>query len=536
MALRLAWLLAVIPTLVVLRERGDAALAGPSIAAQALAVGAGVALIVAAAVAPAGRIPRRGLLAAAGSAWLATEWANPGAPGALIFTAGLVATGLALALVLAASRAGRVAVALAVLGALLQGLVATLAGGAGMQGCFDCPHDLLALGSDPAPATRIGEWASLAACAAALATLPFALARSPRHERVLLAGVAAFAVATGAELAIALRDGLAAPGLRTAHLVAAAALLAIALATRARPLLLWRARRAVAAATTTVEGAVALLAPVVGDPSLALAYALPDGGWVDARGRSLELPTQGVTLIRDEGAAIAALLHDAAVAPDEVLVSEAAAAARLRLDAERLQAVVLARVEQLRDARRRVVEAAEDERRRLERDLHDGAQQRLVALRFALGIAQARAGGLPVAGRLGAADAALERGLAALRELAHGLYPPSLDADGLAVAVRGAAERARLAVAVGALPEHRLAPAVERAAYRVIVDALALAERAGARAASIDARADGGRLELRVVHDGGEARELGLLEDRVGALGGRLLVEPKRVVAELPCA
>jgi signal transduction histidine kinase len=355
---------------------------------------------------------------------------------------------------------------------------------------------------------------------------------------VLLSAVAAFAAATAIELLIGLLDGLAAPGVRTAHLVAACALVVLALATRVRPLLLWRARRAVAAATTTAEGggAAPALAAVVGDPRLELAYALPDGGWVDARGRPVQLPERGVTLIRDEGTPVAALRYGTGVQPDEDLVSEAVAAARLRLDAERLEAVVLARVEQLRDARRRVVEASEEERRRLERDLHDGAQQRLVALRFALGLAQARAGGRPVAERVAAADAALERALASLRELAHGLYPPSLDADGLAIALRGAAERARIAVAVGTLPEDRLAPALERAVYRVIVDALALAERAGAGAARIEARAAGARIELRVEHDGGPVDDLGLLEDRVGALGGVLAVQRRSVVAEVPCA
>jgi signal transduction histidine kinase len=222
------------------------------------------------------------------------------------------------------------------------------------------------------------------------------------------------------------------------------------------------------------------------------------------------------------------------------------AAARLRLDTERLQAAVLARVEELRQARRRVVDAADDERRRLERDLHDGAQQRLVALRFELGLAQhraERAGLHALDAQLSAADAALERSLDQLRELAHGLYRPSLDADGLATAVRTAAERSGLAVAVGPPPAGRLPAGVERTAYRVLADTLAVAERDGARTAQVEAGDAGARLLVRVEYDAqrDSPRIAALLEDRVGVLAGHLSIERTPaggtvVVAELPCA
>ena len=292
------------------------------------------------------------------------------------------------------------------------------------------------------------------------------------------------------------------------------------------------------------------LAPIVGDRSLTLAYAVPGIGWVDAGGLRTELPTAGsgrdATVIQDEGVPVAALVHAANLALDEDLLAEAIAAGRLRLDTERLQAAVFARVEELRQSRRRVVEAAEEERRRLERDLHDGAQQRLVALRFALGLAQSRvdsAGLRGLGAQLSAADAALEHSLEALRELAHGLYPPSLDADGLATAARAAAERARLAVAVGPLPCRRLPAAVERTAYRVLADSLAVAERSGAQAVRLQASDGGGRLVVCVEHDAqrNDPRTAALLEDRVAVLGGRLRIEQTPaggtvVWAELPCA
>ena len=220
------------------------------------------------------------------------------------------------------------------------------------------------------------------------------------------------------------------------------------------------------------------------------------------------------------------------------MLEEALAAGRLRLDAERLQAAALARVDALRLARRQVVEASEEERGRLERDLHDGAQQRLVALRFALGVARARAGS---EGReIAAADAALERALEQLRELAHGLYPASLDSDGLVTAIATAAERSRLAVAVESCPARRFAPELERAAYRLVADSLTLAERAGARAARIEATATGGRLVVRIEHDGSRGSHPDLLEDRVEAVAGRLRTthgpSGVLVVADVPCA
>jgi signal transduction histidine kinase len=228
--------------------------------------------------------------------------------------------------------------------------------------------------------------------------------------------------------------------------------------------------------------------------------------------------------------------------PDEDLLGEALAAGRLRLDAERLQAAALARVEALRAARRMVVAATDAERSRLERDLHDGAQQRLVALRFALGLARSRAGTGELAARLAIADSALERALAELRELAHGLYPASLDGAGLATAIPAVAERSAIAVAVGALPTRRFATDLERSAYRIVAEALALAEDAGARGARVDAVADADRLVVRIEHDGTHDGRPGLelLDDRVQALAGTLhrsrTPSGAALVAEVPCA
>ena len=499
------------PTIAVLRTEGELSLAGPSPAAQGLVVVAGLALIA--------TLDLR--LAAAGAAWLAAEWASPAAPNALIFSAGILATGLALPLIVLRAP---VAAAFAGAGALLLGPLSADPGSV----CAQCPDDLWpALGLQDT-----GAWLRIAGAIAAIAWVALAAVRgTPAARRRGLPTTlpaAAFAAATAVGLAIVLRDGLAAPGVRAAHLLAAGALIALALGTRVKPLRLRRARRAVTRATTAVaeadgEALSGILAPIVGDPRRSCSTPSRACGWTDAAGRPAGLPDHGM-VIEDDGAAIAALVH--AGRPDKDVLDEALAAGRLRLDAERLRAAVLARVQALRLARLQVVDASEEERRRLERDLHDGAQQRLVALRFALGLVRARATGGELTAQVEHADMAIEQALAELRELAHGLYPASLDSDGLPTALQALAERARVALTIGPLPDRRFPREVERAAYRAVAEALASAEPA----AAIGATVRDGTLHLRIDYGGAPD------SDRIHALGGKLRVTAKSVEVQLPCA
>jgi signal transduction histidine kinase len=499
------------PTIAVLRTEGELSLAGPSAAAQVLVVVAGLALIATLDV----------RLAAAGAAWLAAEWASPAAPNALIFSAGILTTGLALPLIVWRAPA---AAALAGAGALLLGPLGEDPGSA----CTQCPEDLWpALGLQ-----EMGAWLQIAGAVAAIAWVAVATVRgTPAARRRALPTAlpaAAFAAATALGLAIGLRDGLAAPGVRTAHLLAAGALVALAVGTRVKPLRLRRARRAVTRATTAVAEADSaalsgILAPIVGDPAPQLLYAVPGLGWTDAAGHPAELPDHGM-LIEEDGAAIAALVH--AGRPDKDELDAALAAGRLRLDAERLRAAVLARVQALRLARLQVVDASDQERRRLEHDLHDGAQQRLVALRFALGLVRARATSGELTAQVERADAALEQALAELRELAHGLYPASLDSDGLPTALQALAERYRAALTIGPLPDRRFPREVERVAYRAVAEALASAEPP----AAIGATARNETLHLRIDHGGAPD------SDRIHALGGRLRLTAEGVEVQLPCA
>jgi signal transduction histidine kinase len=250
-----------------------------------------------------------------------------------------------------------------------------------------------------------------------------------------------------------------------------------------------------------------------------------------------------VTLITDSGEDVAALIHGSAARIDPVAVTEAAAAARLLLDTERLEAGALGRVNDLSTARRLAVEAADAARADLERDLHDGAQQRLVAMRYALGLAGAHAERLPEPGhaaRLAAADQAAELALASLRDLAHGISPGILAPGGLADAVRTMAENAQGAVTVAELPAERLPEDIERTVYRLIADFLAHAGRMPPPGASIAVRRSGADVVVEIdcecaVAAGNPA----FLADRVAAAGGRLRHAShggrQRLIASLPC-
>jgi signal transduction histidine kinase len=293
------------------------------------------------------------------------------------------------------------------------------------------------------------------------------------------------------------------------------------------------------AASPPPGGLGAVLADALGDASLKLLYPLADGRRVDAGG----LPTgpgQGQTLtpLVRGGQPVALLAHRPGLLEDPGLVEQIAATARLALDNEQLQAQARAQLEDLRASRARIVERGDAERRRLERDLHDGAQQRLVAL--ALSLRLARLGpdtGRDVAG-LEDAEAEIRQALAELRRLAHGLYPAALTEEGLGVALEALAEQAASSLALGRLPQERLEPKVEAAAYFVVAETL---KRTRPRRAAVDTTRADGQLVVEVQTDQQPPGELTDLEDRVGALDGRLLVQAApgggtRIRVELPCA
>ena len=211
--------------------------------------------------------------------------------------------------------------------------------------------------------------------------------------------------------------------------------------------------------------------------------------------------------------------------------------------------VLAARVSALQDSRARIIAAADAERRRLERDLHDGAQQRLVAMSMSLGMARRRlAKGEDIGELVAGAEHELHAAISELRDLARGIHPAVLTDRGLAPAVRDLAQRSQVPVELGELPEERLPGPVEAAAYFTVSEALTnVAKYADATAARVELRTAGERLEIEVADDGvgGAVREGGTglrgLADRLGALGGELGVHSPpgrgtRLHASIPLA
>jgi len=282
----------------------------------------------------------------------------------------------------------------------------------------------------------------------------------------------------------------------------------------------------------------ASLAHALDDPSLALVYALDAGArWIDADGRSIPAPAatagppaRAVTLVERKGRSLAALVHDPAL--DEGLVRAAAAAAGIAIENERLQAEVRAQLEEVRASRQRIVEAGDRERQRVERNLHDGAQQRLVTLSLAISMLRGREGLDPsTAAGLDESYAELKLAIRELRELARGIHPAILSEEGLGAAVETLAGRCSVPVELQVRLDGRLPEPVEATAYFVVSETLTnVAKYADASTARVSIARRNGSLLVEVADDGVGGADLehgsGLrgLSDRVSAVGGTLSV------------
>jgi signal transduction histidine kinase len=283
------------------------------------------------------------------------------------------------------------------------------------------------------------------------------------------------------------------------------------------------------------------LAKALGDPSLELAYWVPESGeYVDLDGRPVNLgngdSSRAVTEVRREDRLVAALEHDASLLDDPGLVHGVGAAAALALENERLEAELRAKVEELRASRARLMHETAAERRRLERDLHDGAQQRLVSLALDLRLAERRVEENPDVARelLQTAGGELEAALAELRELARGIHPAVLSDRGLDAALATLAHRAPVPVELETAVEQRLPEPVELSAYFVVAEALTnVARYADASRATIRAHRENACVVVEVSDDGvggaDPAKGTGLqgLADRLAALDGKLDVRSR---------
>src|SRR4051794_1568899 len=294
------------------------------------------------------------------------------------------------------------------------------------------------------------------------------------------------------------------------------------------------------------------LAKVLGDPGLVLAYRVPgERSYLDGRGQPVDMPAPGgdrvAAPVERDGRELAMLIYDHSLDDDPELVGAVAAAAAITLDDARLQAESRERLGELRASRERLVAPGDAERRRLERNLHDGAQQRLVSVALALRMIERRVHGDPeLAEAIKAAGDELSRSLEELRELARGIHPAVLN-HGLKAALDSLASRASVPTAVSFQSVERLPEQVELAAYFVACEALAnVAKYARASAASVRVSRQNGIAAIEVADDGvggaDETAGTGLqgLADRVAALDGtlRILSPPGAgtvVTAELPC-
>ena len=277
-------------------------------------------------------------------------------------------------------------------------------------------------------------------------------------------------------------------------------------------------------------------------------------GWTAADGQPAPVPVEdaehAVTLLEHGGRPLAAIIHDPVLREDPALVGSVMAVLRLAVENERLDTELQARLDEVRASRARLVAAAEDERRRVERDLHDGAQQRLVAVTIALQQARQTATTTDAAPKLVEAlekvAAELQGAIRELRELARGIHPAILEDAGLAAAVAALGRRAGLAVDLDVELDRRLPRHIETTTYFTVAEALTNAARhAQADHARVTLRDGGDRLLIEIADDGvGGAdprRGSGLhgLADRLGAVDGTIEINSPagggtRIRAEVP--
>jgi signal transduction histidine kinase len=546
-------------TIAIVRAEPSDALAGDSTVALTAEIAVGL-LLVAAALGTRAPTGLRLLMAALGVAWLIAEWNSPAAGAA--FTAGLVLYAawpplLAHAALRYGDRSlGRPAIALLGVayanGVLILGVGTALFFDPRTQGCFACPANRLLVSAQPElvhDLGRAGLWL-VAAWSVAFAALVLArlVSATPGRRRVELPVLLPAAVTIGLSGARALHGaerGYVSND-PTDRALWVAQLVALALVAGG---VAWQRLRARRTRDQLAELVVELgrspptgglrdqLAEAFGDPSLELMHALDDNaGWVDGDGRPIRKPDEPgreVTPVVSGGRELSAIVHRPGLLENPTVTAELSDAARLALEHERLGAIRHAHLESLRTSRARIVAKADAERRSLERDLHDGAQQRLATLAVAIRLArrQLASEGPRFEPELEAAEEDLREALAELRDLAHGLIPAVLAHEGFKPATEALADRSARLV-VGDLPTERFPAPVESAAYFVVAETL---RRTGDGDVAVSAQRADGMLLVRLEAVAGIVGPNTDLEDRVGAVGGTLAATTHELRAELPC-
>jgi signal transduction histidine kinase len=551
---------------IAIARRSGLSFAASSTAAEMLELAAGWALLLAGLLWLGSPARRRfgALLCIAGFAWFVVDWNNPQARSSVLFTAGLVLSAVCPAVVAhAALRAAAlrphrfeallVAVAYGCT-LLLSGLLPAMLFDPARQGCSACPGNLVALRSDPIlldHLSRAGVVTGVGWTCSVVIALVARIATASPALRGIVASVcvpaAAYLTAVGLDDWHSIHRGFVGDDAvdHRLRLAAAVALIALALGSGWAVLRRRLTRAAVARLVVDAAGAAPAaglgnaLGAALGDPSLRILYPLSDGRLVNSAGIESTPPAElAVTRLVRGRSGVAVLVHRAGLFEADGVAEEVTRTARLALDNERLRAEARARLVDLRASRARVVATAEAERRRLERDLHDGAQQKIVSLALGLQLAMLQldpADSVSLS-RLERARSELAAALAELRGLARGLYPRELADEGLAAGLETLAETSMTSVVLRFVPEERYPQPLESAAYFTVASC---AQVPDAQQIAVAVTSGNGRLCVDVETDV-PPRDLTSLEDRVGALDGSIAVErlsPSRtgIRVELPC-
>jgi signal transduction histidine kinase len=280
------------------------------------------------------------------------------------------------------------------------------------------------------------------------------------------------------------------------------------------------------------------LVRALGDPTLSLAYRSSSTGvWLDPDGEPVALPadetTRAVSFLERDGEPVAAIIHDPALRDEPERLEPVRRAVRLLLDNERLTADVRRQLVEIRASRQRIVQAADEARKRVERDLHDGAQQRLLGLALSLRLAE-RTAEPSTALMLRELAEEMEAAIAELRELARGIHPSILTERGLDAALRALGDRSSVPVVLDVETAQRFPEAIEATAYYLVAEALTnVARYARATVAHVTVLASRRWLWVEIRDDGvggariGQGSSSGLagLRDRIDAVGGTLMID-----------
>jgi signal transduction histidine kinase len=439
---------------------------------------------------------------------------------------------------------------------MLVSLLPQLGPGGSISGCRTlCPHNALAFASNPSLAADLSKFEAAAIIAVGLATGGLVVWRmvtgTPPQRRALAIGAPIALLFTAFQITYWFLS-LVHPGATVVHsatqwgLAGARSMIwyGFLLALIAAELFAGRTLHTLVRQSLrrpTQRDLEAMLREPLGDPRLRLLFRDPQtGGWIDADGHVVhDLPepgsSRGLTLVERAGMPAAAILHDVQLSDDPELLQAAGASALLASENATLEAAWTDALLELRQSRARIVTAADNERRKLERDLHDGVQQRLVGVRIKLAVAgESDADASAMRGELDGVGEELDEAIDELREVAHGLYPPVLSRMGLLNALEHVRYHSTTPVAIDASGIGRHAVELESAVYYCCLEAIQNATKHGGPEVhvSVELHEDEDKLSFEVTDDGPGfdpsethgGTGLQNMRDRVGALEGRVAI------------